>query len=256
MQCVAAMSDKNYKYDVFISYSNADQKVVEGICGYLERNNYRCFVAYRDISPSKVWAKAITEAIDVSRMMIAVFSENFNISDQTDREIELAAENKIPILTFRISESQFTGAKKYYLKNINWIDAFPNPEKAFGQLFDNVKKLLGNADGDQAEIPKREEEERIRREREEEERKRREEEEKEKARLQRRERRRQWLRRHRGWLFGIPAVVLMGLFAVLMPHQCEGIEQEDVFVDTNDVWDDGDRVGITIAPEHIRLNKL
>ena len=31
---------------------------------------------------------------------------------------------------------------------------------------------------------------------------------------------------------------------------------EDIFVDTNDVWDDGDRVGITIAPEHIRLNKL
>jgi len=31
---------------------------------------------------------------------------------------------------------------------------------------------------------------------------------------------------------------------------------EDIYVDTNDVWDDGDRVGITIAPEHIRLNKL
>ncbi len=31
---------------------------------------------------------------------------------------------------------------------------------------------------------------------------------------------------------------------------------EDIFVDTNDVWDDGDRVGITIAPQDIRLNKL
>jgi spermidine/putrescine transport system ATP-binding protein len=31
---------------------------------------------------------------------------------------------------------------------------------------------------------------------------------------------------------------------------------ENIFVDTNDVWDDGDHVGITIAPEHIRLNKL
>ncbi|MDH6356607.1 polyamine ABC transporter ATP-binding protein [Parabacteroides sp. PF5-9] len=28
---------------------------------------------------------------------------------------------------------------------------------------------------------------------------------------------------------------------------------EDIFVDTNDVWDDGDRVGIVIAPEHIRI---
>ena len=28
---------------------------------------------------------------------------------------------------------------------------------------------------------------------------------------------------------------------------------EDIFVDTNDVWDDGDRVGIRIAPENIRI---
>ena len=28
---------------------------------------------------------------------------------------------------------------------------------------------------------------------------------------------------------------------------------EDIFVDTNDVWDDGDRGGITIAPENIRI---
>ena len=31
---------------------------------------------------------------------------------------------------------------------------------------------------------------------------------------------------------------------------------EDIYVDTNDVWDDGDHVGITILPKHIRLNKL
>lgn len=30
---------------------------------------------------------------------------------------------------------------------------------------------------------------------------------------------------------------------------------EDIFVDTNDVWDDGDRVGITIAPENIKIKK-
>ena len=30
---------------------------------------------------------------------------------------------------------------------------------------------------------------------------------------------------------------------------------DDIFVDTNDVWDDGDRVGIRIAPSYIRLYK-
>ena len=30
---------------------------------------------------------------------------------------------------------------------------------------------------------------------------------------------------------------------------------EDIYVDTNDVWDDGDRIGITIPAEGIRINK-
>lgn len=129
------------KYDVFISYSSKDQKIAEGICGYLERNGYRCFVAYRDIPRGVVWARAIADAIDISAIMIAVFSENFNCSEQTDRELQLAADDKIPILTYRISSANFTGAKKYYLQNLNWIDAFPNPESYFGVLLKSVTRL-------------------------------------------------------------------------------------------------------------------
>ena len=131
------------KYDVFISYSSHDQKVVEGLSAYLEQQKIRCFVAYRDIPRGVVWARAIVDALDESRMMVVVFSEHFNNSDQVDREIELASEDKKPILTFRISNDVFKGAKKYYLKNINWIDAFPNPEAVFGQVLDNVEALLG-----------------------------------------------------------------------------------------------------------------
>ena len=131
------------KYDVFISYSSHDQKVVEGLCAYLEQYKIRCFVAYRDIPRGVVWARAIVDALDESRMMVVVFSEHFNNSDQVDREIELASEDKKPILTFRISDDVFKGAKKYYLKNINWIDAFPNPEQVFGSVAENVATLLG-----------------------------------------------------------------------------------------------------------------
>lgn len=139
--------DMEKRYDIFISYSSCDQKIAEGICGYLERMGYRCFVAYRDIPRGVVWAAAITDAIDDSAMMVVVFSNAFNISPQTDREIELASENKMPILTYRIANDEMTGAKKYYLKNLNWIDAFPNPENYFGQLLDSVVKLIGKKQG-------------------------------------------------------------------------------------------------------------
>ncbi len=131
------------RYDVFISYSSRDQKIAEGVCAYLEQHGIRCFVAYRDIPRGVVWAGAIVDALEHSRMMLVLFSKHFNDSQQVDREIELAAEQSMPILTFRLSEDDFTGAKKYYLKNLNWIDAFPNPEHYFGSLMDNVCRLLG-----------------------------------------------------------------------------------------------------------------
>ncbi len=130
------------KYDVFISYSSVDQKVAEGVCGYLESQGIRCFVAYRDIPRGVVWAAAIVDALDDSQMMVVIFSDSFNKSKQVDREIALASENEMPILPFRISNSGFSGAKKYYLKNLNWIDAFPDPQKEFGSLCDNVKRLI------------------------------------------------------------------------------------------------------------------
>lgn len=131
------------RYDVFISYSSRDQKIAEGVCAYLEQHGIRCFVAYRDIPRGVVWAGAIVDALEHSQMMLVLFSKHFNDSQQVDREIELAAEQGMPILTFRLSEDDFTGAKKYYLKNLNWIDAFPNPEHYFGSLKDNVCRLLG-----------------------------------------------------------------------------------------------------------------
>ncbi|GHT77387.1 hypothetical protein AGMMS50262_18240 [Bacteroidia bacterium] len=119
------------EHDVFISYSSKDKKIVEGLSAYLEQNGIRCFVAYRDILKGAVWAKSITEAVENCRCMVAVFSDNFNSSTQVDREIEMCAEENKPILPFKIQDIPLSGAKKYYLKNLNWIDASQNPEFFF-----------------------------------------------------------------------------------------------------------------------------
>ena len=143
------------KYDVFISYSSHDQKIVEGLCAYLEQYKIRCFVAYRDIPKGKPWPPYIPEALNQCRMMVVVFSCNFNRSEEVDRELTIASKKKKPILTFRLSDEEFKGTKEYYLSNINWIDAFPNPENAFGDITDSVAKLL-NINIDSKEIPTKE----------------------------------------------------------------------------------------------------
>ena len=131
------------KYDVFISYSSFDQKVVEGICGYLERYDYRCFVAYRDIPAGVSWPAAIPPAIKASTLMVVVFSKDFNATPQTDRELNIASNNNKPILTFKISDAEMTDSKEYFLSDKNWIDAFPEPEKYFGKLKESVERLVG-----------------------------------------------------------------------------------------------------------------
>jgi len=129
-------------HDIFISYSTDDQKIVEGLSAYLEQNGIRCFVAYRDIPKGVDWAEAITNAIENSRLMVVVFSEHFNQSKHVDREIALCIQEEKPILTFKIQNATFTGTKKYYLQNLNWIDAFPDPEKYFGSVCDSVLKII------------------------------------------------------------------------------------------------------------------
>lgn len=130
------------KYDVFISYSSNDQIIADGVLNYLEKNRIRCFIAYRDIPKGLDWAKFIPAALRSSKLMLAIFSKDFNDSEQTDNEISIAAKRHIPILVFRITDDDFNGSKEYFLTKSNWIEAFPNPEKQFGDLYRNICYLL------------------------------------------------------------------------------------------------------------------
>ncbi|MGM9764310.1 MAG: toll/interleukin-1 receptor domain-containing protein [Candidatus Cryptobacteroides sp.] len=138
-----AMTDiRKYKYDVFISYSSTDRKVAEGVCGYLEANSLRCFIDYRDIPHGAWWARVLPDAIRSSAVMVAVFSQNYNKSVQVDRELSIADKSRMPILPFRLSDTPFEASKSYYFESLNWIDAFPEPEKVFGTLLTDVQTIL------------------------------------------------------------------------------------------------------------------
>ena len=148
------MPNMNSKiYDIFISYSSHDKERVMELCNYIEQHDLRCFVAHRDIPRGVVWARSIVEAIESSRMMLVVFSKSFNESEQVDREIELACEAKMPILSVRLSGDQYTGAKRYYLNNINWIDAFPEPSRVYADVMSSILSLLGDVRNNNIKAP-------------------------------------------------------------------------------------------------------
>ena len=129
-----------YKYDVFISYSSKDQKIVEGMCHYLEERNLRCFVAYRDVPKGGYWGKYISPAIKKSKVFIYVHTSTANESEDTTREIVLALKCKLIVIPFRVEDIEYRDDKEYSLTNLNWLDAFPEePESYFGNLYDIVK---------------------------------------------------------------------------------------------------------------------
>jgi len=125
-------------YDVFISYSFDDQKIVEELSAYLEQNGIRCFVPYKDIPQGKDWASAIENC----KIMVYIHSETANESEMINNEIALYSKYKRPILPFKISDIKYEGAKTFHLETINWINAFPNPRKYFGKLLLNIQNLL------------------------------------------------------------------------------------------------------------------
>lgn len=146
------MANEDKKFDVFISYSHEDRIIADGVLAYLESKKIRCWIDYRNLPKGLSHSKLIPSAIRQSGLFLAVFSKNFNASDDTDNEITIASNRKIPILVFRITDDDFDGTKEYYLTKSNWIEAFPEPEKNFGELHKNICILLGIKNG-QDELP-------------------------------------------------------------------------------------------------------
>ena len=130
-------------YDVFLSCTSTDVKVAERLSDYLEYYNITTFVANSDIPEDVPWAQGIAEAIRNSRMMIAIYSEDYNSGTWMDGELQTAVEAGIPILTFRLSNIPYGETKADILKSTLYVDATDDIEGKFIALYEEVCNLLG-----------------------------------------------------------------------------------------------------------------
>jgi TIR domain len=127
--------------DVFISYSQPDQKIAFETVARIEGQGISCWIAPRDIAPSSDWAAEIIDAISSARIMVLVFSASSNDSPQVRREVERAVHKGLTILPFRIEEVLPSKSLEYFLSAQHWMDAFPLPrEPHYGRLCEYLKK--------------------------------------------------------------------------------------------------------------------
>ncbi len=131
-------------HDVFISHSSKDKLVSDAVCSNLEHAGIRCWMAPRDIRPGDSWGSSIIKGIEDSRVMVIIFSEHANASQQVMREVERAVQKNVVVVPFRIDDVKPTADMEYFLSATHWLDAMtPEMDAHFDKLAATVKSILG-----------------------------------------------------------------------------------------------------------------
>jgi hypothetical protein len=130
-------------HDVFISYSQHDKSIADAVCAALEQSRIRCWIAPRDVPPSRSWPAAIVEAIEQCSMVVLILTQRSNGSADVRKEVHLAVEEGKPVLPFRTEDLRLDPELKYHLGRVHWLDAITPPVEAhIRNLTDKVRAML------------------------------------------------------------------------------------------------------------------
>jgi TolB-like protein len=128
---------------VFISYASQDVTVANAIVDALERHGVKCWIAPRDVVPGEFYAGAIVHAIDAAKAAVLVLSKNATSSQHVLREVERAAAQRHPVVSFRIDLSPMPADLQYFLNTSHWLDASTSDvERALPKLVEAVQRLV------------------------------------------------------------------------------------------------------------------
>jgi hypothetical protein len=139
------------KYDIFISHSSNDAQLAFILCEALEQEDLICWIAPRNVKMGFPYAKSIVEGIEKSKALVVLFSNNANESTGVLKEIEIANNSKIPIITLRIEDVFPTKSMKFYILANHWLDAI-NP-KSIDDFEVFVKEIKTTINPNNIDIP-------------------------------------------------------------------------------------------------------
>ena len=122
-----SLSEIIMAHDVFISYSSKDFDVATAACQRLETDGIPCWMAPRDIEPGTPYGDAIIDALNVSHVMVLIFSSHSNDSPQVEREVERAVSKGITVIPFRIENPPLSKTMEYFISVSHWLEAETGP---------------------------------------------------------------------------------------------------------------------------------
>lgn len=123
-------------HKVFISYSRKDQVVADILCKILKDNGIDYWIDKNGIYSSFNYKEMIVDAIDVSKAVVFVSSENSNSSVNVIREIGYAVNMNKPIVPLILDEAPYARSIRLDISDIDKID--------FRKPYDSTRKLIAS----------------------------------------------------------------------------------------------------------------
>ncbi len=134
--------------DVFISYASQNAATANALVAALERQGLKCWVAPRDVAPGSLYADEIIRAINGTKVLVLVLSEDAIASPHVGKEVERATSKGKPVVTLRTDTARLTTAFEYFLSASQWIDlAADGMETAFDKVATAIRRQMAPASG-------------------------------------------------------------------------------------------------------------
>jgi TolB-like protein/Flp pilus assembly protein TadD len=138
----AGEKEGEFGSDAFLSYASADAEVAKRVCARLEAAGLRIWMAPRDVPAGAHYADALVRAINASRSLLLILSENSVDSAHVSKEVERASSKRKPIVAIRLDAAPLTPAFEYFLSESQWVDARDGLDAAMPRLTDDLRRLV------------------------------------------------------------------------------------------------------------------
>lgn len=127
---------------VFICYDDKDEEYANAICHTLEENKIKCWIKNRDLSVNDTVFN-IKEHLESSKVFLLIHSANSAKSNYVNTDIDIAMENNIPIVLYKIDKYTLASKLKEYV-GANRLDAYPDVNSELENLVKTTSEILKN----------------------------------------------------------------------------------------------------------------
>ncbi len=110
------------RYDVFVSYSRKDTKIVDEFVNRLEAEGIRVWIDRDGVESGDAFKRVIVNAIKESALFMFFSSVSSNASPWTTKEVSIAVHYDKPIIPIKIDRTIYNEDIEFDLVNLDYID--------------------------------------------------------------------------------------------------------------------------------------